>query len=523
METSLRIGRGDGGTALAKAPSRGRPGSRPTLLTRTFLTVAAAELAYFTADGVLLPALPRYVEGPLGGGNIAVGLVIGAFSLSAFFLRPWAGVMADRRGRRLLMVVGASLFALSVGGYLVAKSIPVLVGMRLVTGAGEALFFVGALSANLDLAPPERRGEAMSFASLSIYAGIGAGPFIGEAFIEHLGFRAAWLAAIGLAAMSVVLALRLPPMTPSAGETAPGRHRLLHRAGLLPGLVLLATIWGMAGFLAFVPLYATDLGMGGAGLVLGLFSGIVVLIRSVGARIPDRLGAARATRIALALSAAGLAVMGLWRTPAGLMAGTVVLAVGVALFTPALFALAVAGVPPNERGAVMGTTSAFLDVGFGLGPATLGFVAAAVGRGGTFLGGGGSGDRRVGARRRHEARALRLPARLRIRGPRAPRTAWKKEQRARFGRSSSLRGTTHTLACRGDGPVFELACGAPPATPWAMMAWRRGSLQPRPNSSTWTWIGTTSPGPTASGPATPSEQTGEDVGQGSPFRSHSAL
>lgn len=33
----------------------------------------------------------------------------------------------------------------------------------------------------------------------------------------------------------------------------------------------------------------------------------------------------------------------------------------------------------------MGTTSAFLDLGFGLGPATLGFVAAAVGRGGTFL------------------------------------------------------------------------------------------------------------------------------------------
>jgi predicted MFS family arabinose efflux permease len=58
---------------------------------------------------------------------------------------------------------------------------------------------------------------------------------------------------------------------------------------------------------------------------------------------------------------------------------------GVALFTPALFSLAVAAVPATERGAVMRTTSAFLDLAFGLGPATLGFVAAAVGRGGTFL------------------------------------------------------------------------------------------------------------------------------------------
>jgi MFS family permease len=361
--------------------------ARPTLFTPDFLTVAVAELAYFTAVGVLLPALPRYVEGPLGGGNIAVGLVVGAFSLSAFFLRPWAGGVGDRRGRRILMVVGASVFGLSVAGYLVATSIPLLVAMRLLTGVGEALFFVGALSANVDLAPPERRGEAFSFASLALYIGIGAGPFLSELVIDQVGFRAAWLTAIGLAGVAVVLTLRLPRMVPAAEEAAEGRHRLIHRGGILPGLVLLATVWGMAGFLAFVPLYALDLGMDGAGPVLGLFSGIVVLIRSVGARIPDRLGAARATRISLALSTAGLATVGLWRTPAGLVIGTAVMAVGVALFTPALFALAVEGVPPNERGSVVGTTSAFLDLAFGLGPATLGFVAAAVGRGGTFLAG----------------------------------------------------------------------------------------------------------------------------------------
>ena len=377
MLRSVRAGRGEMARTVA----------RPTLFTRAFLTVAVAELAYFTADGVLLPALPRYVEGPLGGGDIGVGLVIGAFSVSAFFLRPWAGRIGDRQGRRILMVAGGSIFAVSVVGYLVATSIPVLAAMRLLTGVGEALFFVGALSANVDLAPPERRGEAFSFASLALYIGIGAGPFIGEAVIETWGFRAAWLVAIGLALVAVALSLRLPSMKPEGPESSE-RHRLVHPAGLLPGVVLLAAIWGMAGFLAFVPLYALDLGLGGAGLVLGLFSGIVVVIRSVGARIPDRIGASRATRIALVLSASGLTMIGLWRTPAGLVAGTIVMAVGVALFTPALFSVAVEGIPANERGAVMGTTSAFLDLAFGLGPATLGFVAAGIGRPGTFLAGG---------------------------------------------------------------------------------------------------------------------------------------
>jgi MFS family permease len=373
-------------TIRRRAKGTATSAARPTLLTPMFLTVAVAELAYFTADGVLLPALPRYATGPLGGGDVAVGLVVGAFSLSAFFLRPWAGTQADRRGRRILMVLGGSVFGLSVVGYLIADSVALLVGMRLLTGVGEAMFFVGAVAANLDLAPPERRGEAMSFASLSLYVGIGAGPFIGETVIEHFGFRAAWLVSIGLAAVAVALALRLPSMRPDAEEgPAPVRHRLIHPAGLLPGVVLFATIWGMGGFLAFVPLYSRDLGMAGSGLVLGLFAGIVVLIRSVGARIPDLVGAGRTTRVSLVLSALGLATVGLWREPAGLIVGAAILGIGVALFTPALFALAVAGVSPNERGAVMGTTSAFLDLGFGLGPATLGFVAAGVGRSGTFL------------------------------------------------------------------------------------------------------------------------------------------
>jgi MFS family permease len=376
-------------TRIRPALRRGgtAPGPGNNLFTRTFLTVAVAELAYFTADGVLLPALPRYVEGPLGAGNVAVGIVVGAFSLSAFFLRPWTGRLSDRHGRRIVMIGGASLFALSVVGYLVATSVPVLVAMRLLTGVGDALFFVAALSANVDLAPEDRRGEAMSFASLSLYVGIGAGPFIGEALIAWGGFEAAWIASIALAGAAVVLSLRLPAMRPEPGEIAQQRHRLLHRAGVLPGVVLFATIWGMGGFLAFVPLYALDLGMGGSSLVLGLFAGLVVLIRSVGATIPDRIGPGRAVRISLVLTSLGLAVIGLWRTPAGLVVGTFVFGVGVALFTPALFTLAVSGISPTERGAVMGTTSAFLDLAFGLGPATLGFVAAGVGRGGIFLAG----------------------------------------------------------------------------------------------------------------------------------------
>jgi len=64
---------------------------------------------------------------------------------------------------------------------------------------------------------------------------------------------------------------------------------------------------------------------------------------------------------------------------------TVVFAAGVAYTFPAIVALSVMGVPPAERGAVVGTTSLFLDVAFGLSPALLGLLAVSTGYPATFL------------------------------------------------------------------------------------------------------------------------------------------
>ena len=360
--------------------------ARPRLVTGPFLTVAIATLAYFTADGVLLPILPLYVKGTLGGGDVAVGISFGAFSVTALLLRPWAGRLADRRGRRVLMLVGAAIFAASVAAYVVASTVPFLVLMRLLTGAGEAFFFVGAASAINDLAPDERRGEAVSFFSLALYFGIGVGPVLGEAISSGGAFDRAWLLAAALAALAVLLALRVPETRPETeGLDGVADQPLVHRSALGPGTVLLLGLLGMSAFYAFGALYSRQVGLDDSRWVFLMFSGIVILIRSFGARIPDVLGPVTSSRYALATSAAGLAIIGSWRTPAGLFAGTAVFAVGVALTFPALMMLAVRSAPASERGAVIGTFTAFVDLVFGFGPAALGFVADATGYTGTFF------------------------------------------------------------------------------------------------------------------------------------------
>jgi len=363
-----------------------RESSSGRLITPVFLLVTFATFAYFVAIGALIPTLPRFVAGPLGGGETAVGLAVGSFSLTAVLLRPFAGRLGDRRGRRLLMVIGAGLVGVSVLGYLAAESYAVLVALRLVTGTGEAFFYVGAASVINDLAPDHRRGEALSFFSLALYAGIGAGPVLGEGVLSGTSFDSVWLVAAASAGIAVALALAVPETRAKfEPPSVPPRRRLVHPAGLVPGTILATSVWGLAGFNTFVPLYALDLGLDGSRAVFVAYALIVMSLRLFGARIPDRLGTRRTGRTALACSAVGLAAMALWSTPSGLFAGTILFALGQALAFPTLMSMAVSSAPLAERAEVVGTFTAFFDLAMGAGALSLGAVARVFGYDGVFV------------------------------------------------------------------------------------------------------------------------------------------
>ena len=357
--------------------------ARPRLVTPAFFLITLSTFAYFVAIGALIPTLPRYVEGPLGGTGGSVGLAMGAFAISAVLMRPFTGRLGDVRGRRLLIVGGALLVAISVAGYLVAESLSVLIVLRILTGAGEAFFYVGAAAAINDLAPDERRGEALSFFSLALYSGLAVGPVLGEMVLESGSFDQAWIVAAAASLVAAVLGLRVPDTRPPRDDIQP-RGKLIARGALLPGTVLLASVWGLAGFNSFVPLYADELGIASRVVFIG-YSVIVLGIRLFGARIPDILGPWRTARDAMAISAIGLGTIGVWRTSTGLMVGALIFAVGQAMTFPALMTMAVRSAPANERGAVIGTFTSFFDAGFGLGAVVLGVVSDGFGFGGSFI------------------------------------------------------------------------------------------------------------------------------------------
>lgn len=346
------------------------------LVTPAFVALTLSDLAYFAATGVLLAVTPLFVVESLGSDEAGVGLAMGSFSATTLLLRPLAGRWADRRGRRALLVGGAGLFAVGVLGHFLVQGLVTLVFLRILLGAAEALYFVAGFAALADLAPPGRAGEALSLNSLALYAGVAAGPLIGQGLLRWGGFDLAWAGAMALAVLAAGLALRVPETRPDTGPEVSSGH-LVHHAAIGPGLALFCGVAAMSGFLAFAVLQARAVGVDAWSVILLVFGTTVVVLRLFFAKLPDHVPPLRLAAASLGAAALGFVVMGSLRTPVGLVTGTVMLAVATAFLTPAIFAAVFSVVPASERGSAAATTSIFIDLGLGAGPVIIGFAAAA--------------------------------------------------------------------------------------------------------------------------------------------------
>ena len=360
------------------------------LLTLRFATVVASGLAYFLSLGMLLPVVPLYVEGPLGGSDLAVGVVVGGFAVGAVLIRPLAGRLGDRRGRKALIIAGGLIVGLTTLAYRPVDAIPALFAVRVLGGIGEAAFFVGAGTMATDLAPESRRGEAISYWSIAVYGGLAFGPWLGEWVLDQDQFDRVWLVSAGLGLLSAVIGTFTRETVSRHGELEGGAAHppspLLHRASLAPGLVLFLGIVGLAGFVAFVPLYVDEIGLTDSRAVFLLYGCTVLAVRIFGARIPDRFGPLASGSLAMTASATGLVLIAAVHSPLGLYLGTFVFSLGMSLLYPAMLTLALTGVPERERGSAVGTISSFFDLSQGLGAAILGAAVAVAGYRGAFVG-----------------------------------------------------------------------------------------------------------------------------------------
>jgi MFS family permease len=335
------------------------------------------------AVGATLPVIPHFVTEELDGSDLEVAIVTGAFAATGFFCRPLAGRMADRRGRRATVIAGASLAVVAGALLFLPASIPGLIVSRLFLGAGEGTVFTAGSAWNVDMAPVERRGRMIGLYGLAIWTGLTLGPPIGVLLQNIGGYNLVWAFAAGAPALAAVIASRLPESVKPAGAEE-ARGPLISREAAGPGGTFALSVVGFAAVSAFIVLALDERGIGHGAEVFSVFAGTVVATRFVGGSLPDRVGAARCAIGAGCIEAVGLVLLGAAQALPVAIVGAMCMGAAFSLLFPALSLLAVNRVPPERRGAAMGTFTASFDLGMLVGSPAVGAAAALGGYGAAF-------------------------------------------------------------------------------------------------------------------------------------------
>jgi MFS family permease len=366
------------------------------LLTRPFLVVTGCALVFFVYIGMLIPIVPLFIEGPLGRGEFGIGLTIAVFAGAAIVARPAIGRLADRYGRRVLLVGGALLAGAAGLASSQITEFWQLLALRGVMGIGEAAVFVGAATLIADLSPAHRRAEGASYFSVAVFGGIGLGPIIGEMVLDDTQFEQAFLIAGSFAMVAAVLALFAPARVVSRAavddtiaSAAPesGRRRIMHPAAVMPGIVLAAGVAAFSTFGAFIPEYSRDVGLATSGGLFAAYSVTSLVVRIFGATLPERLGPRRAVTIALGSIGIGLSVLAIVPTVPALWVASVFVGFGIAFNYPSLLALTVNRASDGDRAWAISSFTMFFEVGSVFGGLVIGSFAQIVGKQIGFFGG----------------------------------------------------------------------------------------------------------------------------------------
>jgi MFS family permease len=349
----------------------------------SFAGVFAVTFLGLIAVGSVLPVLPRYVRGPLDSTDLAVGIVIGSYAVTGLLLRPVAGRLADRRGRRPTAIGGALLVSLSGLLYLPHLGIPGLIAARLVLGAGEGALYTAGSAWIVDMAPAQRRGRILGLYGLAVWGGLSVGPLLGELLLHGSGYETVWICAAALPLVGAAIATRVPDPFQPLPHAEP--HPLIAPEAVRPGLAVALASAGYATLAAFIVLLLEARGVGHGATVFAAFAAMIVLARLLAGHLPDRYGPAPVAVGAVLIEAAGLLLIAVSHGLVLAILGGMAMGGGFSLLNPSLMLIAVGGVSEAARGATMGTYTAFFDAGVGLGAPLAGLAAALSSYEGAFL------------------------------------------------------------------------------------------------------------------------------------------
>lgn len=361
--------------------------------TRPFVLMGLANLFLVSSFGSFY-LFPLFIT-HRGGSKADIGIMMGAFALSAVLCRPWISEMIDSIGRRRSYTLGCLIMTILPLCYLLFRGNihnfrVLLIVVRLAHGVGLAICFTAVFTYIADIVPGSRLSEGIGMFGVTGLVGLAIGPVIAEVVINHLGYTAFFLCAAILAGIGLLVQLPLPESHSHSPETAPVSFFSLMIKRDVFTIASLAFLFGfgLAASGGFVSPYGKEQHIGFVSIYYLGYSISAVITRLAGGRLADRVGELRIIPYALCISGIGLvALVFLGGAPILLVSG-VMAGCGHGFLFPCLNSLIIRGRSIHIRGKLTGIFTGAIDGGSFLGSIVLGYVGEWVGYGGLFLAAG---------------------------------------------------------------------------------------------------------------------------------------
>lgn len=347
----------------------------------TFLVMAG--------QGVVSPVLPLYAK-DFGVSATMVGLTLTVFAVARLIVNVPAGIIADRYGRRVLLVGGPLITSVGMLGSGQAGGIWELLAWRFVAGAGSAFYMSGAMIYLIDIAPPLKRTRYVATNQWALSVGVAIGPGIGGLVGDAYGLSAPFYVVGVLAIVTAIYAaIRLPetrgmahdPDVASSGPSMSTWSFATSRPFLLVAVASATIFMTRAGTRAtLMPLHADEALRWGPAEVGAVFmvTGIMTLFTLMpSARAADAIGRRNVICFSGVVAGIGAIVTAAFVSPAGFVAGNIVMTLGTGTAGPAPAAYVADIAPPDKRGVAVALYRSAGDVGFLTAPPLLGLLSEA--------------------------------------------------------------------------------------------------------------------------------------------------
>jgi DHA1 family multidrug resistance protein-like MFS transporter len=310
------------------------------------------------------------------------------------FAAPFWGMMADRRGRKpmVLRAMFAAMITISLMGFATAPW--QLVALRMVEGA-----FTGTVAASTALvattAPKEKLGYALGMIQTAVFAGASFGPFLGGLFADYLGFRSTFFVAgafLGIAGFLVFFTVQ-ERFTPAPRGEGRGLAGLRSASSWMftPALITMIAVlfisrFAQMGVRPMTPLYIGQLGNlddAHAASVTGLAFGLLGVTSALASVVLGRRGDRAGHEKILFLSVLGAGIiylpMALITAPWQMVILQALFGIAAGGLIPAANAIVAARAPSERRGMMFGVTTSAASIGAFVGPLVCSAIAATAG------------------------------------------------------------------------------------------------------------------------------------------------